>query len=274
MNLHTYQELDFNQFLSLEEFINAYKPVQQTIADFITMKDVDFAFFQEAGQHVDDRRIEEKLGVNIKKSNYVKILTDIMLEDGKQYDYAWDFSHHGFGIWEEGLGIVSKYEIVGFGSRYVSNTSDAENFTSRRIVRVSVILNARIFDLYCAHFNWQSAGFEQEFIKLLSWIEERKNDNFIIAGDFNVPSSSQAYKIIENARVLGERLIDCWKVSNPQNPDAPTFKGDSLEGQSRIDYILIPERFQPKHCEIVLKEKVNGLNISDHFGLFCEIDED
>jgi maltose 6'-phosphate phosphatase len=86
--LHTYQELDFNQFLSLEEFINAYKPVQQTIADFITMKDVDFAFFQEAGQHVDDRRIEEKLGVNIKKSNYVKILTDIMLEDGKQYDYA------------------------------------------------------------------------------------------------------------------------------------------------------------------------------------------
>jgi maltose 6'-phosphate phosphatase len=268
LNLHTYQELSWEKEDTLCSFLKKYRPIQETIANFITEKNVDFAFFQEAGQYIDDEADMELFGVLIKKSNYVRILSDILFEQGRNYYFTWDVSHYGFGVWEEGLGILSKYPIVEFESRYVSRKDDLNTFYSRKIIRARVYVGNNITDLYCAHFNWKEAGFVQEFSNLVNWIEEVGNDSFVIAGDFNIPYGSEEYLLVINTKIFGKRLIDAWVVANPEKTAQPTFRGDILSKESeRIDYIFIPEGWEVKDSEIVFDKE----RVSDHMGVFCEV---
>ncbi len=271
LNLHTYQELDINKFKSSQAFLDAYRVIQEHIAKFILQNDVDFVTFQEAGQLQCENVCEKEFGIDIKPSNYLRVLKNILSEYGAKYNYAWDFSHYGFNIWEEGLGILTKNKIVDFESRYVSKEIDPKVFRSRKIIRIRTEADGKTLDVYSVHFNWPELGFKGEFENVLKWIEEREIENFIVAGDFNVSSQSQEYGLIRDAMVFGKPLVDTWMSLNPSKPNEPTFSGDSSEPPSRIDYILIPQTFKPLQCEIVFKERIGELRVSDHFGLFCEL---
>ena len=266
LNLHTYQEVVFEKGDTLEMFLGKYKPIQQKIANFIVENDIDFAFFQEAGQYIDDLSDKEVFGIKIKKSNYVRILSELIA--GKEYYFAWDISHYGFGVWEEGLGIISSKLFVEFESRYVSKEKDLRSFYSRKIVRARVRDGDDLIDLYCVHLNWKEVGFVEEFLNLVNWIEEIGNDRFVIAGDFNIPYGSEEYQFVINTKIFGKRLIDAWVVANPEKPAQPTFRGDILSKESeRIDYIFIPEGWEVKDSEIVFDKE----RVSDHMGVFCEV---
>jgi len=265
LNLHTYQEVVFEKDDTLETFLEKYKPIQQRIASFIIDRGVDFAFFQEAGQYIDDLPDKEVFGVKIKKSNYVRILAELIAQ--KKYYFVWDISHYGFGVWEEGLGIISNKPFVEFESKYVSKEKDLRSFYSRKIVRARVRDGDDLIDLYCVHLNWKEAGFVEEFLNLVNWIEEIGNDRFVIAGDFNIPYGSEEYQFVINTKIFGKRLIDTWAIANPEKPAQPTFRGDILSKASeRIDYIFIPEGWEVKGSEIVFDKE----RVSDHMGIFCE----
>ncbi|HOM74290.1 MAG TPA: endonuclease/exonuclease/phosphatase family protein [Fervidobacterium sp.] len=274
LNLHTYQELDISKFETSQAFLDAYRIIQKHIAKFIVQNDVDFVTFQEAGQLQGENGCEKKFGIGIKPSNYLRLLNNILSEYGGKYEYVWDFSHYGFNIWEEGLGILSKHRIVDFESRYVSKETDPKVFRSRKIIRTGVEVDNKIFDVYSVHFNWPELGFREELENVLKWIEKRGNENFIVAGDFNVSSNSQEYGLIKDARVFDKPLIDAWINTNPSKPSEPTFSGDSSEPPSRIDYILLPHSFKPLRSEVVFKERIGELRVSDHFGLLCEFEID
>ncbi|QIV78628.1 hypothetical protein QQE94_08085 [Fervidobacterium pennivorans subsp. shakshaketiis] len=266
LNLHTYQEVVFEKGDTLEMFLGKYKPIQQKIANFIVENDIDFAFFQEAGQYIDDLSDKEVFGIKIKKSNYVRILSELIA--GKEYYFAWDISHYGFGVWEEGLGIISSKLFVEFESRYVSKEKDLRSFYSRKIVRARVRDGDDLIDLYCVHLNWKEVGFVEEFLNLVNWIEEIGNDRFVIAGDFNIPYGSEEYQLVIDTKIFGKRLIDTWAIANPEKPSHPTFRGDILsKGSERIDYIFIPEGWEVKNSEIVFDKE----RVSDHMGIFCEV---
>jgi len=269
LNLHTYQELPFEKEDTLGSFLKKYRPIQETIANFIAEKNVDFAFFQEAGQYIDDVSDMELYSLSIKKSNYVRILSEILSGKGENYHFAWDVSHFGFGVWEEGLGILSKYPIVEFESRYVSRKRDLNTFYSRKIIRARVYFGNNTTDLYCVHFNWKDEGFADEFLSVMKWIEEIGNEYFVIAGDFNVPYGSAEYELVINTKVLGKRLIDTWIVANSDRPDKPTFWGDVISDNSaRIDYVIVPDSCKVNSAEIVFDK----IRVSDHMGIFCEVD--
>ncbi|WP_448374284.1 endonuclease/exonuclease/phosphatase family protein [Fervidobacterium sp.] len=269
LNLHTYQELPFEKEDTLGSFLKKYRPIQETIANFIAEKDIDFAFFQEVGQYIDDVSDIELYSVSIKKSNYVRILSEILSEKGRNYYFTWDVSHYGFGVWEEGLGILSKYPIVEFEGRYVSRKHDLNTFYSRKIIRARAYVGNNTTDLYCVHFNWKEEGFADEFLNVVKWLEEVGNEDFVIAGDFNVPYGSAEYELVINTKVLGKRLIDTWVVANSDRPDQPTFCGDVISDNSaRIDYVIVPDSWKVNSAEIVFDK----IRVSDHMGIFCEVD--
>ncbi|QAV33338.1 maltose 6'-phosphate phosphatase [Fervidobacterium changbaicum] len=268
LNLHTYQEVPFKEYDNILSFLEKYKPIQEAIAGLIIQKRVDIAFFQEAGQYIHEEPDINIQGIAIKKSNYVRILTEMLSDKRKNYYFVWDISHYGFGIWEEGLGILSKFPIVEFESRYVSKHTCLDTFYSRKIIRARVQAEKEQPDLYCVHLNWAEAGFVEEFSNLVKWIEEIGNENFVIAGDFNVPYGSDEYELIVNTKVLGRKLIDAWIVANPDRPVQPTFGGDVIsESTARIDYIFIPEGWEVARAEIVFDKE----RVSDHMGVFCEV---
>ncbi|MEN3041836.1 MAG: endonuclease/exonuclease/phosphatase family protein [Fervidobacterium sp.] len=170
-------------------------------------------------------------------------------------------------MWEEGNGLITKHKICEAESRCLSKNCSPEDFHTRRILRATIDINGVYLDVYNVHFNWFEDGFQNEFEKLLEWIEERKNEKFIIAGDFNVSSESNCYKALTGSKVIGKRLIDCWLIVNTDAPHEPTFVGDEQSQQSRIDYVLIPEDILCKSGYVVFKER----KVSDHYGLYYEL---
>lgn len=264
LNLHTYQEIVYSSGDTIEVFLERYKPIQGKIVELISAEDVDICFFQEAGQYMYEEADGFLHGIGIKKSNYVRRLVEMLSECGKTYHFVWDMAHYGFGIWEEGLGIVSKFPIVDFESRYVSRNQDVNTFYTRKVIRARIEDKDGPIDLYSVHFNWKEAGFEDEYENFVRWVEEVGNKRFIIAGDFNVPYGSEEYKMVMKRKVLGLRVLDSWVVANPGEPDMPTFFGDKISEESaRIDYVLVPERFLVKSARIVFENE----RVSDHKGV-------
>lgn len=269
LNLHTYQEIDFSVFSNIQDFLRVYYPIQKRIADFIVKEDIDIAFFQEVGQYRYEMPDVELFGSMVKPSNYARILSNMLDEHGYENEFAWIFTHYGFGIWEEGNAIITKHKILDVEKRCVSNVNSPNDFHTRWILRVTIDVEKQLLDAYCVHFNWYEEGFEDEFKRLIQWIEEKGNRNFLIAGDFNIPSDSEYYKIIANAKVFGKKLTDCWLYCHPDNPDEPTFVGDLLSDCARIDYVLVPEHIICENAKIVFADK--NARVSDHYGLFCEL---
>ncbi|MGQ9856825.1 MAG: endonuclease/exonuclease/phosphatase family protein [Fervidobacterium sp.] len=269
LNLHTYQEIAYSNGDTIEVFLEKYMAIQRRIVEMIANEDVDICFFQEAGQYMYEEPDSFVHGIGIKKSNYVRRLIEMLSEYGKNYHFVWDMAHYGFGIWEEGLGIVSKFPIVDFESRYVSKEEDPNTFYTRKIIRARIEDKGGPIDLYSVHFNWKEAGFEDEYENFVRWVEEIGNERFIIAGDFNVPYGSEEYKMVMKREILGSKVLDCWIVANPNEPDKPTFFGDKISEESaRIDYVFVPERFSVKSARIVFENE----RVSDHKGVLVNVE--
>ncbi|MBO8160425.1 MAG: endonuclease/exonuclease/phosphatase family protein [Thermosipho sp. (in: Bacteria)] len=272
LNLHTYQEIKLDKFGDFDEFLNQYERIHKKIAQFIIDEDVDIIFFQEAAQHKDLKEVEEKFGVKIKKGNYIIELKKLLGKYGITYDYAWDWGHYGWDVWEEGLGFLSKFKIFDFKSKYVSYSKDVHTFYSRKVVKAMVKFANKNIDIFSVHFNWPKKGFEYEFENLRNWIEEDGTDYFIIAGDFNVYAGSNEYYEFINKKIRGKSLVDVFYKANPNDLEFPTIGGDGFNDRARIDYILVPEDFKVKESKVVFTDTDKYGKVSDHMGVFAEID--
>ncbi|MCK4429686.1 MAG: hypothetical protein KAW19_00130, partial [Candidatus Aminicenantes bacterium] len=123
---------------------------------------------------------------------------------------------------------------------------------------------------------------------------------FILMGDFNAESDS---KEINNLLQFG--MIDVFQTSNPDSTgytwdpetnlnqiihyrnETPSEKNSSLYNKlekffrtkpKRIDYIFLgplsffnSQKISIKSSKVVMKEIINGIHTSDHYGIFAEI---
>jgi maltose 6'-phosphate phosphatase len=272
LNLHGYQEIDSGKSKSLKHFFKEYKKIQEKIAQFMLDKDIDIAVFQEAVQHKDMNVIEEKYGVEIREKNYIKVLQEILKKEGKLYEYAWDWAHYGWNDWEEGIGILSRYPIIDFKSKYVSKIHDVNSFNSRKLLKTSINFNGKIINVYAVHFNWPEKGFKEEYSELVSWISGETNNSFIIAGDFNVDAGSKEYQDFLKLKVDNQKIKDVFYEVNPDKLIEPTFRGDQFNKGARIDYILTSENFKVLESKIVFKDEDEYGRVSDHMGVYAKLE--
>ncbi|MBB6061919.1 maltose 6'-phosphate phosphatase [Thermosipho japonicus] len=272
LNLHTYQEIDIGQEKNLIEFFEKYENIQEKIVQFIMDENIDIAVFQEAAQHRDMDIIEEKFGIKIKRKNYIKVLHELLLKKNKFYEYVWDFSHYGWNIWEEGLGILTKYPIVNFESKYISKTKDKFSIYSRKILKTTLLINNKLVDIYTVHLNWVRNGFENEYKKLINWINKSSNSRLIIAGDFNINAGTKDYEKFISMNVKGEKLTDVFYETNRYKIDEPTIRKDKFNDGGRIDYILVSKHFRAIDSRIVFKDNDKYGRVSDHMGLWAKLE--
>ena len=96
INLHTYQETEQNQKLYM-------------VADVIGKLDVDFVAFQECAQN---RNAPISSGA-LRNDNMAIKITEIINKKYKQkYNMVWDWAHYGWQIYEEGVCVISKHELL------------------------------------------------------------------------------------------------------------------------------------------------------------------
>ena len=88
----------------------------------------------------------------------------------------------------------------------------------------------------------------------------------ILMGDFNTSPQSE----VRNHLVESLKLQDPWHMNNKaEEPSFHMFKG-SFPQAKRIDWVLISSTLDSKCIELI-KDERNGVYLSDHFPVYCEI---
>lgn len=274
LNLHTYQELNSENFSSLDDFFKAYEKINEEIADTIKEKDLDIILLQEAAQHKDMPVVMNNGNVNIKKYNVILELQRLLKEKYKlDYSFIWDWSHYGWDVWEEGIGILTRFDIKKMQSCYVSGSEDKKNIFSRKVVKGVLSLTEKDLDVYSVHLNWWEKGFKEDIDNLFKWIEESETgSNFVLAGDFNNAAGDAGYNYFMGKTINGEKVIDVDFKANSDNFNRATIRGDVFNSTQRIDYIITSDK---KDTKVIKSECIFASDedrVSDHMGIIAEIE--
>lgn len=275
LNLHTYQEIEKSKFVNLEDFFNVYKKINEIVADAIKEKNLDIICFQEAAQHK-DMPVVMKIGdIDIKKHNAVLDIQNILKEKHKMdYNFIWDWSHYGWNEWEEGVGILTRFEIEEGYSQYVSAADSVSDIHSRKAVKGVLLLPDTALDVYSVHLNWWEKGFKEDIDNLFKWISESgEGKSFILAGDFNNAAGKIGYNYFMNKTINGEKIIDVDYKASKDNFYRQTIRGDAFNSTERIDYIITNDRpnIVVQKCQCIFTDEDGEKRVSDHMGVLAEL---
>jgi len=227
---------------------------QRIITESILKYDIDIIFLQEVAQTKSKAKLVE--------DNYGLSLQTLLEAYGQKYNLYFEPIKESFGIYDEGVAIMSKDTLEFCLFEYISKTRDYSNWKSRKILVYQTTSNTKVL-LATTHFGWTDEYeiFEEQFDLADHFLKDKKN--VVLAGDYNITPESKEYKHILNKG---------WKdlFDDDKYFDSKSFRGDSstLNKEVRIDYFMF-------------KGKANGLDrkvlfidqrVSDHYGLYCEIE--
>ncbi|MBD7916387.1 endonuclease/exonuclease/phosphatase family protein [Clostridium sp. Sa3CUN1] len=237
------------------------------LAKIIKEKQFDVVALQEVSQKIESKFISE----NIKEDNFVHLLNEELKKLGdNSYKYIWDFSHIGYDIYEEGLAILTKHNIVNYDSFYITKSDNKDFYKSRKIIKADITIDNEKISFFTCHLGWwkdEDESFENQVDNLI----EKINNKSFIMGDFNNDAfiRNEGYDYL-----LDKGLIDTYTKAIEKDSGI-TVEGEiaGWEGKKenkRLDIIFTTDDIE------VLKSNVifNGENkkiISDHYGVEVEI---
>ena len=235
------------------------------IAEVINEKDYDVIALQEVSQSINSKVISEDL----KEDNFAVLLKKELdkYNEGK-YNFYWDFSHIGYGKYEEGLAVFTKHKIVAEESFVVTNNTDTEYWKTRKIVKVSITADDKNFDIYSCHLGWWGDEEEPFEIQVDNIIKRLNHNNIsLLMGDFNNNAfiRNEGYDYL-----LSKGLNDTFEAAEVKDSGI-TVKGvidgwDKNKDDMRLDLILSSKPLAVEYSKVIFNE-CNKEIVSDHFGV-------
>ncbi|MCM0650805.1 endonuclease/exonuclease/phosphatase family protein [Clostridium swellfunianum] len=230
------------------------------LAKDIAYNNYDIVCLQEVNQLRYTSIIFDK--VRIDNAAYV-IKLILQEEFNLNYNLFWDKAKTLDGLIEEGVAILTPHKILERESRYVSDLTADEEWRCRKNVYGCIEKDGVSYNVFSVHFAWEYDGkerFENQFARFLDWMKD-KDENLIVAGDFNIDYKSEAYKLMEQTN---------WKdVSRATNKEHLATAFDENGEGIHIDYVFtnIIGAY-----EYTLKfDGNNESSISDHRGIYALI---
>lgn len=266
--MSTFKLLSLNMHCKKEE---NYEQKFETIVEFIQKESPDIIVLQECVQSRNQEILVNHRGVEIKKDNMVLALLN-RLDDS--YDYYFNWGGYGFEVLEEGLAIITKYKIESYDSRYVSKSKSENDWWSRKLIRVGVMINKQLTYIYSVHLGWwhdENDPFKEQVNQLNNWVLENPDARHLMVGDFNNPAGQAGYQHM----MKDLQFSDLYYEANPDGfydetfinkPD--TFVHEQDNASQRIDYLMSKGMFEV----IKINRIFDGINepiVSDHYGLMA-----
>lgn len=256
----------------------------QILADAIYKEKFDIVALQEVNQKINAKPISEDedcmLGyikcsedVIIKEDNFALALVQKLKEKGINYFWSFVPNHIGYGIYDEGLAILSLKEVDKTDQFYISKTKDYTSYKTRRIVGLRVLDKEKASWFFSVHMGWWDDK-EDPFYEQWNIIEEKmkkySGDTICLMGDFNSPSDTQGegYSyILKKGKFKDSYNIAKFKDSgNTVEKEIDGWR-DSGKTSMRIDYIFKNNDTPIEFSKVIF----NGDNypiVSDHFGVY------
>lgn len=254
LNLHSYQE---------DHQDEKFKCIAKKIVD----KKIDVICFSEASQRLTTPHISKY----IREDNALKIICDYINElSDETYQYAWELSHYGFTIYEEGIGVITRLPIKEVQSRYVSAETDLFNYKSRKVLKVCVEYDNEEINIFSVHLGMDDElePFDLQFKKLDKWVKEQ-NGKCIMAGSFNSDVLSDGYN-----QIISAQYTDQYIQALPEGFDDYTFINPSgyefrNSKDIRIDYIFtLNQPFTATEADRFFDKEER---VSDHVAVYVDL---
>lgn len=254
---------------------------QKKFAETVAKLQPDVIALQEVNQSIAAAPVMElpaeltmvQTEVPLKEDNHALAVFRLLKENGMDYNFAWLPVKVGYDKYDEGLAIFTKKPIIQTDSLLLSAEDNYEDWRTRKALQ----LFTEDGRFVCVHMGWWKDAkepFKWQWKKLQEYLGH--GGQIYLMGDFNADSAvcGEGYDLIlsdgwndlyEETDVNKEggftvnKVIDGWK------------EGDT-PGSMRIDYIFSN---LPVHCKH-MRTCFNGEDeevISDHFGLFAEVDD-
>ena len=240
----------------------------QYLAQVIKEKQYDIIALQEVSQLINTEDLEK-----VKRDNYaVVLLNELMKLDVTDYRFVWDFAHIGFDIYEEGLAILTRYDIEKASSFVITQSEDVKNYRTRRIVNIDFMYENQPISIYTCHLGWfhdMEEPFTGQVDKLVSNLNSDRLN--ILMGDFNNDANlkDEGYDYL-----ISKGLIDTYTSASVK--DEGTTVAGKIDGWEenkkglRIDLILTDKPVNVESSQVIF----NGTNkdiVSDHYGIEVEL---
>lgn len=252
VNCHSWQESDQEKKIGI-------------LADRIKREKYDVITLQEVSQLIESEVLYE----NIKKDNYLVVLNEALKSIGcNDYSFVWDYSHIGYDIYEEGIGILTRHPIVNTESFFISKGEDRSYWKTRKILKATVDIDGTETDFYTCHLGWwedEEEPFKYQADKLLS--KDSKDRLAFFMGDFNNNANvrNEGYDYM-----ISKGLKDTF-IFAKEKDSGVTVKGkiagwEENKVDMRLDIIFANKEISVKNSAVVF----NGDNeavISDHYGV-------
>lgn len=258
INTHSIVEPDYE--VKLNHFIDG---IAENPPDIIAM--------QEVNQSLDKEILPQLPGFMpcttraVRTDNHALRVVMSLRERGIKYNWTWVPIKIGYGKYEEGLAILSRYPVNAAESIYISKTSDYNNWKTRRIL--GIITPAGKF--YTVHMGWwddESEPFSEQWRKVKRYITGKA----WLMGDFNSPDDirGEGYDAVE-----GSGWQDVYVLAQHRDAGYTVTKridGWDCDERMRIDYIWCNHGARVERVETVF-DGMNGCVVSDHFGVMAEV---
>ena len=247
---------------------NQYDKIRH-LAETIKEKDYDVIALQEVNQSMD----ADLLYDDIKKDNFGIVLLEELEKIGvADYSLVWSFSHLVYGIYEEGVAILTKHAISEEYSFLISQSIDITYWKTRKIVGIQIYYRDMPISFYSCHMGWwidEEEPFKKQADRLLQQVN--KDGLSFLMGDFNNCASltGEGYDYLTS-----HVLHDTYELAE-QKDHGTTVEGEITgwhdnKQDLRIDLILANAPIKVHSSQVIFNNR-NKSVISDHFGVEVEV---
>ncbi len=222
----------------------------------------DVIALQEVNQTISACPLEEGVRYPLRADNHILRVREMLKKQGFNYNYIWRGMKCGYGMYEEGLGVLALGEITDYDFEPLMPLRDDW--------KMRYALGVKVGDVwyYCVHTGrWDDGDvpFKGQIERIL---EITKNKKAIIMGDFNCPDKSEGYEILKATGwqdIWGTAPIRCGCATAKADIDG----WDGGEKLMRIDYMFANFSVEVSECRVVFTKNDYG-KVSDHYGVYAK----
>lgn len=211
----------------------------------------------------------------IRADNHAFNLALFLARAGVSCQWTWTPAKTGYGIYDEGLAVLSRSPILGTSQFYTTGIRDYENWKTRKILGINTRTEYGEESFYSVHMGWWDDAeepFKGQWNRIRKGLAPLSGKHLWLMGDFNAPAhvTGQGRDLI-----LGSGWYDAYDLAASR--DSGVTVADAIDGWRnqgeisgmRIDYIWTNRRV-PVISSQTIYDGTTFPVVSDHFGIITE----
>lgn len=273
LNIHSHSRIHDKQ---------AYRDMIYLFSEWTVREGIDVIALQECCQSTSYEVVEEKELLDyypsdgkcvIRKDNCAWLIVKELEKKGIRYYWTFCSAKLGYGKYDEGLAILSRFPILKTEEAYISGIRDYTNWKTRKIIGCKVFTGKREEWYYSVHMGWWDDE-EESFIPQMDTVQAligNRKEQVYLMGDFNSPAQVrlEGYDYVKDHGWLDTYELAAQKDAGITVPGIIDGWENGSESGMRIDFIWTNHLERINSSTVKFSGKEEPV-VSDHFGVCIE----